>query len=364
MQLIENNIKLKINSLIFNIFNVQFKYAIMKTKLLFFLSIAGALLFSNTTNAQTVLAPGDIVVFWNQADTPDGFAFVTFVDLDPGTVIYFTDCGVVPAGTFDPAGCGEGAVAYTVPVGGKAIGDVVQWADGVADFADYPGDATILGGSGPSFSTGGDQIIVFQANGSPGGSPTAGTNPTFIFVNNNASTLFTGDDSNSTTETGLPIGLSDVTTPRTALGLGSGTGASQEYDNTVYNGTYVFSTVADAKLALTDPANYTGANGITDAPYQAQVGAIPGKLTILSLTTEEFDAQNVVMYPNPANSFITISGNQLDINEVRIFDITGKEVIRTNAVQDQIDISPLNSGVYLVNILGNDIDVVKKLIKQ
>ena len=337
----------------------------MKTKLLFFLSIAGALLFSNGTKAQTVLAPGDIVVFWNQTDTPDGFAFVTFVDLDPGTVIYFTDCGVVASGTFDPAGCGEGAVSYTVPVGGKAIGDVVQWADGVTDFADYPGDSTILGSSGLALSTGGDQVTVFQAAGSPGGSPTAATNPTFIFINNNASTLFTGDDSNSTTETGLPTGLSDSTTPRTALGVGSGPGNSQEFDNTVYNGTYVFATTADAKLALTDPANYTGANGITDSPYQSQVGAIPGKLTILSLTTDEFDSQNIAMYPNPANTFINISSaDLLNINEVRIFDITGKEVIRTNAVQGQIDISPLNNGIYLVNIIGNDIDVVKKLIKQ
>ena len=336
----------------------------MKTKLLFFLSIAGVLLFSNNTTAQTVLAPGDIVVFWNQADTPDQFAFVTFVDLDPGTVIYFTDCGVVPAGTFDPLGCGEGAVSYTVPSGGKAIGDVVQWADGVADFADYPGDSTILGGSGLALSTGGDAVIVFQAAGSPGGSPTAGTNPSFIFINNNASTGFTGDDSNSTTETGLPNGLQNTTAPFTALGLGAGPGASQEFDNTVYNGTYVFATVADAISAMTNPANYTGVNVITDVAYAAQVGAIPGKLTILSLTTDEFDAQSVVMSPNPANSYISISGNNSSIDEVRIYDITGKEVIKINLINNQIDISKLNSGMYLVNLIGDNLNVVKKLIKQ
>jgi len=336
----------------------------MKTKLLFLLSIAGALLFSNNTTAQTTIAPGDIAVFWNQADTPDGFAFVTFVDLEPGTVIYFTDCGVVPAGTFDPAGCGEGAVSYTVPIGGKTIGDVVQWADGAADFADYPGDSIILGSGGPSLSTGGDQIIVFQAAGSPGGSATAATNPTFIFINNNASTEFTGDDSASTTETGLPNGLTDVGLPRTALGVGSGPGASQEFDNSVYNGTYVFTTVADAKLAMTNPANYIGANAITDEPYATLVIAIPGKLTITTLSTVEVDAENIAMYPNPASSFITISGNEVTVDEVRIYSVIGKEVLRTNLTNNQVDISALSSGMYLVNLIGDNMNVVKKLIKK
>ena len=343
----------------------------MKTKLLYLLCTVTTLFFSNNSSAQTTLTAGDIAVIMNQADTPDGFAFVTFVDLDPGTVIYFTDCGVVPAGTFDPAGCGEGAVAYTVPAGGKMTGDIIMYDDSSpsSEFTDYPGDSTILGGSGPSLSTGGDQIIVFQATGNPGGSSVAGTIPTFIFVINNASTLFTGDDSSSTTETGLPNGLSDVSTPRTALAVGSGTGASDEFDNTVYSGTYDFSSypdlpssIAAAKAALTDPANYTKENGITSGTYPTDVAAIPSALMLFTLSTTDFNIENVIMYPNPAQDYITIS-NSSTVNKVVIHDVTGKEVMRTNIVNNRVNISQLKSGMYLVNLVGNQGNIVKKLLK-
>jgi len=344
----------------------------MKTKLLSLLCVVTAMFFSNNTNAQTTLVAGDIAVLWNQADTPDGFAFVTFVNLDPGTVIYFTDCGVVPAGTLDPAGCGEGAVSYTVPAGGKMAGDIIIYDDAgpAMEFANYSQAGAINGTGGPSLSTGGDQVLVFQATGSPGGSATAATNPTFIFALNNASTGFTGDDSSSTTETGLPNGLSDTGSPRTAVAVGSGAGPSDEFDNTVYNGTYDFSgnpdlasSIAAAKIAITNPANYTGVNAITDAPYAAEVAAIPGALMLFTLSTEDFDIASIMMYPNPAKDFITIS-NADKIYEVVVFDVTGKEVVRTKLVNGSVDISQLNSGMYLVNLIGNNTNVVKKLVKQ
>ncbi|MFD2822835.1 T9SS type A sorting domain-containing protein [Lacinutrix iliipiscaria] len=335
----------------------------MKTKLLSFICIAGLMLFSTKTLAQTTLAPGDIVVFWNQADTPDKFAFATFVNIAAGTVIYFTDSGVVPSGSFDPLGTGEGAVAYTAPAGGLSIGDIVIW-DSTApapEFANYS-DTIITGPTGPALSTGGDQVLVFQATGSPGGSANASSNPNFIFINSNSSTMFAGDDSNSSTETGLPTGLTDVGLPRTALAVGAGAGPSEEFDNTVYNGTYSFATVLDAKTALTNPANYVGSNAITDGAYSLPVSFIPNRITITTLSTDEFDVNSVKMYPNPAQSHFSISGYDY-INEVRVYDVTGKEVIKTNVV-DRVDISQLNSGLYLVNIISDEGQVVKKLMKQ
>ena len=340
----------------------------MKTKLLSLLCIAGFMLFSTNLSAQTTLVPGDIAVIWHQTDTEDAFAFVTFVDLAPGTVIYFTDCGVVPAGTFDPLGCGEGAVAYTVPTGGLNIGDIVKWEQPTPapEFANYSLTGVINGGSGLGLSTGGDQVLVFQESGNPAGSVNAAANPVFIFINNIASTLFTGDDSVSTTETGMPIGLSDVGLPRTALGIGAGPGPSQEFDNSVFIGPYgTYATIADAKIAVTDPANYSPSNAIATAPYSTNVFVLQGtsNFVITTLSTEDFNVDNIKMYPNPAQSYITISGNHLDINEVRIFDITGKEVINTKLLNNQVDISQLQSGMYLVNIIGDNVDVFKKLIK-
>ncbi|MFC0603164.1 T9SS type A sorting domain-containing protein [Winogradskyella pulchriflava] len=332
----------------------------MKTKLLFFTFLMSFVLNIQQTQAQT-LAAGDIVVFWYQADTPDAFAFTTFVELNAGTEIIFTDCGAVPGGTFDPAGCGEGATIYTVPVGGLDIGEVVIWDDSAPapEFSDYSGDAIINGSSGLALSTGGDVITVLQGSG---------VSPSFIFMINGASTQFTGDDSVSTTETNLFTGLTDVGLPRTAVGVGAGTGNSQEFDNAVYQGTYTFNTIEDAKIALTNPANYTGANAITDEPYATSVDAIPTKINITSLSTEEFELANAVFVtPNPSNGKITIKNTGVAIDKVVVTDINGRTIssydLQGTTVDKELNLSSLvSSGMYFVAISSESNTTVKKLI--
>jgi hypothetical protein len=41
----------------------------------------------------TQLQPGDIAIIGFNFKNPDEFSFITFVDLNPGTIIYFTDSG-------------------------------------------------------------------------------------------------------------------------------------------------------------------------------------------------------------------------------------------------------------------------------
>jgi hypothetical protein len=40
-------------------------------------------------NAQTTLLPGKGTILWNQNESPNGFTFVTFLDMWAGTMIYF-----------------------------------------------------------------------------------------------------------------------------------------------------------------------------------------------------------------------------------------------------------------------------------
>lgn len=333
----------------------------MKTKLLLFTSMLSFMLSMQQTQAQTVLAPGDIAIIWYQADTPDSFAFTTLVDLDPGTVIIFTDCGAVPAGTFDPAGCGEGAFIYTVPATGLELGEIISYNDAApgADFTDFPGDAVIIGSVGMSLSTGGDQITVFQ------GSPAS---PTFITMLSGSSTTFSGDDSASTTETNLFNGLVDTGLPRTAVAVGSGPAPSEEFDNAVYSGSYTFSTVEDAKIALTNPANYVGSNAITDVPYAGLVAAIPEKLIISSLSTDEFELGNALFIsPNPSNGKVTIKNSGIALTTAIVTDINGRTVSSHNlegaTADTALDLSSvLSSGLYFMTISSENASTVKKII--
>lgn len=73
----------------------------------------------------------------------------------------------------------------------------------------------------------------------------------------------------------------------------------------------------------------------------------------------------ITMYPNPnASNEINIISNKEITAE--IFDILGKKVItkKIDATHKAIDISKLNSGVYLVKLSNQSETVTKKLIRQ
>lgn len=340
----------------------------MKTKLLSLAFIVSAFMFNTNANAQTTLAPGDIAVIQNQSDTPDEFVFVTFVDIAAGTGIYFTDCGTTTmADGFRMPACTEGAVKYTAPAGGLSVGDIVKYNSGAnPDFASY-NDARITGGF--ALASSGDQVVVFQDATSAAGGTNAGNNPTYLFVLHNASTLFAGDPADSN-ETSLPFGLTDTGLPRTAVGVGAGTGVDVEWDNTVYNGGYTFTTINDAKIALTDPANYNQTNDALDATYNAFVAAIPSALTITTLSNNEFDLNaSVALFPNPSNGLITIKNGGVALEAMQVADINGRIVSTIDlegTTQDkEINLTnALTSGLYLVTIRSNDASITKKLIIQ
>ncbi|MFT7028318.1 MAG: 2',3'-cyclic-nucleotide 2'-phosphodiesterase (5'-nucleotidase family), partial [Paracoccaceae bacterium] len=179
---------------------------------------------------------GDIALIGLKADNPDDFAFAALVDIPEGETIRFTDNGIVAGGALATS---EAIVEWTSPAGGIAAGSVIGF-DGNLDFA-------LLAGS-LGLSTSGDQIIAFQ------GEPTA---PSFLFSLQSNSTAFQ-DGASDSNSSGLPAGL---TFGVSALAMGAGPGAGDEYDNIHYAGPLT-GTRAAILSAIADPANWVGA----DAP--------------------------------------------------------------------------------------------------
>lgn len=69
------------------------------------------------------------------------------------------------------------------------------------------------------------------------------------------------------------------------------------------------------------------------------------------------------IYPNPTNDILTIDSN-FDINNIQIFDLTGKEILQQSNTQ-QINVSLLPKGVYLLKVFDfNGKFNVQKFIKQ
>jgi hypothetical protein len=77
--------------------------------------------------------------------------------------------------------------------------------------------------------------------------------------------------------------------------------------------------------------------------------------------TQMVAALNV--FPNPANNVLMISGAALKAD---IYDLFGRLVLSValNAKYDQIDISGLNKGAYLLIIQGDDLLKNQLFIKQ
>jgi len=87
-------------------------------------------------------------------------------------------------------------------------------------------------------------------------------------------------------------------------------------------------------------------------------GAFELEGTVLNILDQ--DIVSISIYPNPASDIITIKGIE-NINFIKVYSISGtleKQVFNTN----QIDISELSSGVYLIQI-DNGIKFTKKVIK-
>lgn len=239
------------------------------------------LIYSGFSFAQTTLVKRDIAVIKMQTDITDSFTFITFVDLDPGTVIYFTSVGANVAGIFEfgNTNINDGTFAYTVPAGGHDAGDIFTWVldAGTPNFSVYI-DSISTRTTERNLNSTGDSLTVFQKVSSPGGGGEALSSPSFISVVSTASTQFGGNPSD-TNETNLPAGLS-TTAPVSALALGAGSGVDEEFDNIVYSGGYTFATVAAAKDSFFNINNYFRGDNQTDPTYLNLVNNIPASAMI------------------------------------------------------------------------------------
>ena len=175
---------------------------------------------------------------------------------------------------------------------------------------------------------------------------------------------------------------------------GGATWVSQTPTGPVYTGdlTYIpgtSSVVSTGAATGASGSSYSTDNGLTwtniDAAQHLQVeffnstvgftggfsaSATTGgiaKYTGTVLTKESFESNGLLVYPNPVNDMFTIqNGNNIAINGVTISDINGRTVktINVNTIENQINISDLNSGVYFLNITSDKGTSTKKIIKN
>jgi hypothetical protein len=85
-----------------------------------------------------------------------------------------------------------------------------------------------------------------------------------------------------------------------------------------------------------------------------------------NLSTRGFDAiDGLTMYPNPlkGNTLYLTSTANAEMS-VQIFDLVGKEVLNSNIINNGVNVSGLNAGVYIVKVTEEGKTATRKLVIQ
>ena len=181
-------------------------------------------------------------------------------------------------------------------------------------------------------------------------------------------------------------GANDVSRSATAVTLGSNTSVSRVYSSAAllsgFTGTLTFSYlegelngIAEVDLVLelqasddswtsypgtVDEANNTVSYTFNDAvSFKAVTASAAGA----TLTIEGINpaGSSIFVYPNPTSNRIYIQAE--NVTKAEVFDLMGRRVHSTN--QDQIDLSNINSGSYILQVTTqNNTTETFKIIKQ
>lgn len=91
----------------------------------------------------------------------------------------------------------------------------------------------------------------------------------------------------------------------------------------------------------------------------------PGTANDFTLSNEQFNQNSFKMYPNPINGGnLTIEAANSESIDVVIYSTLGQQVISLKDVTRSINVSTLNSGLYIVKISQNGNSQTRKLVVQ
>ena len=129
---------------------------------------------------------------------------------------------------------------------------------------------------------------------------------------------------------------------------------------------YGSTSVSPFPAKLYDPLNIAGA-GATDWKNISEIGApintFAWAMTSESiLSTTEFNKNTISIYPNPVKDVLNIQSKE-EVKSITLYDLSGKNIKATYNYQE-VDMSALPSGVYLLKINTVQGSVTKRVVKN
>ncbi|MDY2585854.1 lamin tail domain-containing protein [Winogradskyella aquimaris] len=164
---------------------------------------------------------------------------------------------------------------------------------------------------------------------------------------------------------GTPTGIPGLVQVSSEGGLGLNNGGD---DVVIKNGAGIV-VVAYTYVGATDQSvgrspDFTGAF-VDHSTITGNGGALfsPGNENDVTLSTGSLSNTTFSVYPNPTNTGkVTISSSNNDAMNVQVFDILGKQVKNETLTNNTLNVSDLNTGVYILKITQNNATTTKKLV--
>jgi len=111
--------------------------------------------------------------------------------------------------------------------------------------------------------------------------------------------------------------------------------------------------------------------GLRQSDSDTNEGILIDNLTIAQTFSETLSSNTVStmtdfkLYPNPVKSgFVNISSTGSETVQANVFDILGKQVLNASVANGRLNVSTLNTGVYIVKLTQGAATTTKKLIIQ
>lgn len=140
-------------------------------------------------------------------------------------------------------------------------------------------------------------------------------------------------------------------------------------DTVVWDGGTDFPDPTGASMELSLTAmdaddNDLGANwGEATSTYGGGDFGTPGSQNDFTLSVDSFTANAFNVYPNPVTSgTVNITSMSNDAIDVTVYDILGKQVLHTQVENNTLNVSSLNTGIYILNMNQNGNTSTKKLV--
>ena len=106
--------------------------------------------------------------------------------------------------------------------------------------------------------------------------------------------------------------------------------------------------------------NEPGVTDYTCTPHASMYGTITVNST-MSLDTN--DRLGLKIFPNPVStSYVTLKTSVSGVKNIEIFDLSGKRILKTFIISDILNLSSINSGVYIIKLSINGVSETSKLI--